>query len=375
MAHAYTPGLRVTAHAVIRRERRLPLKGEVLVALGAEVAADTVVARTELPGNVQTVNVAARLSVDPARVLDALTVAVGAAVRNGDVIAEGKSLFGLVRQHATAPSDGTIESVSPVTGQLILREPPIPVEVEAYVQGVVAEVLPGEGVVVEATGALMQGIFGVGGETFGPLRMVSGSPDEPLAAEGLTEAHRGCVVVGGSYVSHATLMRAKAMGVAAVVVGGFDDRDLRELLGRDLGVAITGAEDLGFTLVLTEGFGRIRMAERTWRLLTAHEGEQASVSGATQIRAGVMRPEIVIPRAVAAEAGRRPAPASAGIEVGSLLRVIREPYFGRMARVVELPPELQPLETEARVRVMVVEFADDHARAVVPRANVELIED
>jgi len=375
MAHAYTPGLRVTDHAVIRRERRLPLKGDVLVALGAEVAADTVVARTELPGNVQTVNVAARLSLDPARVPDALRVPVGTAVRKGEVIAEGKSLFGLVRQHAIAPSDGTIESVSPVTGQLILREPPIPVDIDAYVRGVVAEVLPGEGVVVEAMGALMQGIFGVGGETFGTLRIVSPSPDEELTAEQLTEAHRGCVVVGGAYVSHRTLMHAKELGVAAVVVGGFDDRDLRELLGRDLGVAITGAEDLGLTLVLTEGFGRIRMAERTRRLLDAHEGEQASVSGATQIRAGVMRPEIVIPRASTTAGDRRSAPASLGIEVGSLLRVIREPYFGRIARVVDLPSELQPLETEARVRVMTVEFADDHARAVVPRANVELIED
>ncbi len=375
MAHAYTPGLRVTDHAVIRRERRLPLKGDVLVAVGTEVTADTVVARTELPGNVQTVNVAARLSIDPARVPDSLTVPVGASVRKDDVIAEGKSLFGLVRQKAIAPSDGTIESVSPVTGQLILRERPIPVEIDAYVRGVVAEVIPGEGVVVEAVGALMQGIFGVGGETFGTLRIVSSSPDEELTADRLTEAHRGCVVVGGAYVSYATLMRAKALGVAAVVVGGFDDRDLRELLGRDLGVAITGAEDLGFTLVLTEGFGRIRMADRTRRLLTNREGEQASVSGATQIRAGVMRPEIVIPRAATSESDRRSGAESLGIEVGSLLRVIREPYFGRIARVVELPPELQPLETEARVRVMSVEFADDHSIAVVPRANVELIED
>jgi hypothetical protein len=375
MAHSYTPGLRVTDLAVIRRERRLPLKGDVLVAVGAQVEADTVVARTELPGNVQTVNVAARLSMDPARVPDSLVVPVGSAVRKDDVIAEGKSLFGLVKQKATAPSDGTVESVSPVTGQLILREPPIPVEVDAYVRGVVTEVLPGEGVVVEATGALMQGIFGVGGETFGALRIVAGSPDEELAAGRLSAEHRGAVVVGGSYVSFATLMRARELGVAAVVVGGFDDHDLRELLGRDLGVAITGAEDLGFTLVLTEGFGRIRMAERTWRLLTAHEGQQASVSGATQIRAGVMRPEIVIPRPAGVESGQRGAGASLGIEVGSLLRVIREPYFGRIARVVELPPELQPLDTEARVRVMAVEFADDHERAVVPRANVELIED
>jgi len=375
MAHSYTPGLRVTDHAVLRRERRLPLKGEVLVEVGAEVQADTIVARTELPGNVQTVNIAAKLALDPARVPDALTVPVGAVTRKGDVIAEGKSLFGLVRQKATAPSDGTIESVSPVTGQLILREPPIPVEVDAYVCGRVAEVLPGEGVVVECTGALMQGIFGVGGETFGTLRVVAGSPDEELSAGQLTAAHAGCVVVGGSYVSYETLMRARELGVAAVVVGGFDDGNLRKLLGRDLGVAITGAEDLGFTLVLTEGFGRIRMAERTWRLLNAHAGEQASVSGATQIRAGVMRPEIVIPRAARSGDGARPTAEALGLEVGSLLRVIREPYFGRIARIVELPSELQPLETEARVRVMAVEFADDGSRAVVPRANVELIED
>ena len=54
--------------------------------------------------------------------------------------------------------------------------------------------------------------------------------------------------------------------------------------------------------------------------------------------------------------------------------MIRQPYFGRIAHVVELPPELQRLDSEAMVRVMLVEFADDQSRAVVPRANVELIE-
>jgi len=370
--HAYTPGLRVTDYARLRRERRLPLKGTVLVERGATVEADTVVARTELPGNVQTVNVAAKLTLDPARVPSALTVPLRAAVKKGDVIARGKSLFGLVQNKVEAPVDGTIESVSAVTGQLILREPPIPVEINAYVRGTVAEVLPGEGVLVETDAAFLQGIFGIGGETFGPLAIAASSPDEELAAARLEPGHRGKVVVGGSYVSHATLQRAIELGVAAVVVGGFDDRDLRQLLGRDLGVAITGSEDIGLTLVLTEGFGRIRMAERTWRLLMSHDGDQASVSGATQIRAGVMRPEILIPRAPLAAGAARAA--STGLEIGSLLRVIRQPYFGRIAHVVELPPELQRLDSEAMVRVMLVEFADDQSRAVVPRANVELIE-
>ena len=371
MSHSYTPGLRVTRDAVLRRERRLPLKGDVLVAAGQRVDPRTIVARTELPGNVQTVNLASRLSLDPAQTPGALTRPLGARVRKGEMIAQGKSLFGLIRNSIEAPVDGTLESVSHVTGQLIVREPPIPVEVQAYVEGTVAEVLPGEGVVVEARGAFLQGIFGVGGETAGPIRIATESPRESLAARHLSEAHRGAVVVGGSHVSFEAIERARALGVAAVVAGGFDDRDLKQLLGRDLGVAITGSEELGVTLVLTEGFGHISMAARTWELLKASEGALASVSGATQIRAGVMRPEIIVPRADAgagADAGM-----ALGLAIGSLLRVIREPYFGRIGAVVDLPSELQRLDTEASVRVLVVEFADDGSRVVIPRANVELI--
>jgi hypothetical protein len=372
MAHAYTPGLRVAPMTLLTRERRLPLKGRVLVGVGDEVDADTVVARCELPGNVQTVNLASRLNVDPVKSPETLLKPLGSGVVRDEKIAEAKSLFGLFKNAVAAPADGVLESVSNVTGQLILREPPIPVEVNAFVKGVVHEVLPDEGVVVEARCAFMQGIFGVGGETFGEIVMVGSSPDHALAPDDLTPAHRGKVVVGGAYVSYEALMRARDVGAAAVVVGGFDDRDLRQLLGRDLGVAITGQEELGFTLVLTEGFGHIRMAGRAWDLLQENAGRQASVSGATQIRAGVMRPEILIPR----QGQDVPPPdetSETGLEVGTQLRVIRRPHFGRIGRVVDLPPELQMLESEAKVRVLVVEFDDDRSRATVPRANVEII--
>jgi hypothetical protein len=373
VAHSYTPGLRVTPFAALRRERRLPLKGRVNVTVGDAVAPDTIVARTELPGNVQTVNLAAKLSLDPAKIAAALLHPIGTAVKKGEPIARGSSLFGLVKNTVESPADGTLESVSSITGQLILREPPIPVEVAAFVRGTVVEVLVDEGVVVETHGAFVQGIFGVGGETFGAIDVAAESPDHPLDPKLLGPQHRGKVVLGGAYVSHDALMKARDAGAAAVVVGGFDDHDLRQLLGKDLGVAITGSEDIGITLVLTEGFGHIRMAERTWTLLSSHRGDVASVSGATQIRAGVMRPEILVPHA--ARPGERvEAVGASGLEVGSLLRVIRLPHFGRIGRVIELPPELRALESEAMVRVLVIEFADDGSHATVPRANVELIE-
>ena len=55
---AYTPGLTVSARTRVEKLRRLPLKGAVLVKEGQTVRPDTVVARTELPGLMQTVKVA-----------------------------------------------------------------------------------------------------------------------------------------------------------------------------------------------------------------------------------------------------------------------------------------------------------------------------
>ena len=82
--------------------------------------------------------------------------------------------------------------------------------------------------------------------------------------------------------------------IFCAIAGGIDDHDLKEILGYDLGVAVTGTEQIGTTVIVTEGFGDIAMARRTFDLLRQHAGRDVSVNGATQIRAGVLRPEIVI---------------------------------------------------------------------------------
>lgn len=374
MAHSYTPGLKVTAYTVLRRERKLPLAGTVLAKVGDAVKAGTIVARTELPGNVQTVNAANLLGVLPEDVTECLTKPVGSPVRKGEAFAESKSFFGLFRSKAASPVDGTLESVSNVTGQALLREAPIPVEVDAYVDGTIVEVHPNQGVTVESRGTFIQGIFGVGGETSGQLHVAVASASDTLTEALITEAHRGMVVVGGKHVTTKTLNHAVRTGVKAIVIGGFDDQDLREFLGYDLGVAITGSEEKGITLVVTEGFGEIPMANRTFDLLKACEGRKVSVSGATQIRAGVLRPEIIAPRLE--ETGHADAVADGepvGLEVGAQIRVIRQPYFGRLGKVTGLPPELIALETEAKVRVLEVDFGNG-SRTMLPRANVEMIE-
>ncbi len=374
MAHAYTPGLKVTKATILRKERRLPLPGEVLVKKGDRVKAEDIVARTELPGNVRPINVAGQLSVPPGDLPNLMLKKVGDPVKKGEPIAQSKGIFGLFKSTVTSPVDGTIKSISNVTGQVIIEEPPIPVEVMAYIDGEVVEIIPNEGVIVETIATFVQGIFGIGGERIGHLKMAANSPDDILTPDKITEEDRGKVLVGGAFVTSDALNRAVEVGAAGIVVGGIDDKNLREFLGYDIGVAITGSEQKGITLIITEGFGKISMAKRTFELLKSIEGKKVSINGATQIRAGVIRPEIIAPGANPEDLKSDEEKLSAGLDIGTHVRVIREPYFGKIGKVTALPPELQVIETEAKVRVLELEF-EDGTRVLVPRANVEIIEE
>jgi hypothetical protein len=389
MATAYTPGLTVSHETLIRRTRRLPLKGEVVARVGEAVAPETVVARALLPGILRTVKAAEILGLEPSELPPALRVQPGDAVTAGQVIGENRSFFGLFRSECRASASGTVELISPTTGHIGIREAPTPVEVAAYVRGTVAEVRPEEGVVVEARGALVQGIFGVGGERRGTLRMAVSDPGAPLEAGDILPEHQGQILVGGCHVTGAALRRAAEIGTAGIIAAAIVDQELIQFLGYDIGVAVTGDEAIDLTLILTEGFGSIRMADRTFDLLRSLEGREASINGATQIRAGVIRPEVVVPVPVdsgkwavgssgttaAAEDPVKDCPlptAHSSLEVGSPIRMIREPYFGRLGRVAALPAEPQVVPSGAVVRVLEAEL-EGGERVVVPRANVELI--
>ncbi len=373
MASTFTPGLRVAETTLITKDRILPLKGNVVVKVGEHMAADEVVAATNLPGNVTPLNAANLLGVLPGDVRASLTIKEGDKVEKDQVIAEAKSFFGLFKNKLKSPVTGSLESVSDVTGQLIFRDPPIPVEIESYLEGRVTKIFASEGVEVQAVGTFIQGIFGIGGETHGKIKIIVNSPNDETTENDIPSDCKNMVLVGGAFAGHDAVKKAIAGGAAALVIGGFDSLDLKKLLGYEQGVAITGGEQIGITLVLTEGFGHIAMARRTFELLKRNEGHMASVSGATQIRAGVMRPEIIIAKKdVTHNEPHEHEPT--GLELGDVVRIIREPWFGKIGKVTELPPELTALDTEAKVRVLKVRLDSSNEEVTLPRANIEKIE-
>ena len=374
MAQAYTPGLLVTPRTRHRVQRVLPIHGKTLVEVGQHVDAQQTVAQALLDGEVTPIALASRLGVSPGDLPRSLRVAVGDAVDAGEMLAISPGFWGWFRTTAYAPVAGTIESVSPITGQMLVRGPAVPLNVRAYLTGNVVEVRPDEGVVIEADAAVIQGIFGVGGESYGTLWMAVKSPAEDLTPQQIDESMSGKIIIGGRRMTYAAVQRAIEVKAAAVVAGGIDDHDLREILGYDLGVAVTGSEKIPLTLMITEGFGEIAMSERTFSLLAEHHGQPASINGTTQIRAGVLRPEIVISLPGRSENASVRAAGGGLLENGVKVRIIRDPYLGVLGHVTAMPSEPRVLETGSKARVVeVTPLTAPTTPLIVPRANVEIV--
>jgi hypothetical protein len=380
---AYVPGLKIKERYLVRKRRILPVSGEVLIKIGAIVNPETVLARSTVPGDPIMFNAASELGIDPRdkdeRIEDYMVKKIGESVRKGELLAVCPSFFGIFKKRCFSPIDGTIEHVSKMTGNILIRHPSIPVQVQAYIHGTIVSIIPEFGAVVETYASFIQGIIGIGGETNGELMIVKSSNNH-LKAEDLGSECSGKILVVKAYPTLDSLRKATKIGVKGIVCGCIDEKVLTDFLGYPIGVAITGEEEVGLTLIITEGFGqKIAMFEKTFALLKKFNGKKACINGATQIRAGVMRPEIIIPME---DIGLKEftsdveetQPLTKGLKVGTLVRIIKAPLFGALGHVIDLPIELFIAESETKVRGLTVELEDGN-RVTVPRANVEILEE
>ena len=365
MAKSYTPGLKILNNAVIERERKLPLKGDINCKVDESVKNDTIVASTKLPGNIHMINIASQLNVDSNSIKDFLIVKINQVVKKDEIIAENKGLFGFFKTQVKSPIQGKISNISLTTGQIMISEPDIPIEVDAYIDGDIKNIIENEGVVIKSKGCLVQGIIGVGGEKNGELFFLE---------DDKSNNYNGKIVVIRGSIDKNKYDFLSNNGALGVVAGGFDYQSLSDILGYRLGVAITGTENISTTLVITEGFGDVEMSNKTYKLLKKHNSLNASINGATQIRAGVIRPEVIVPSINNKESIKNFDENDLVIKKGSNVRVIREPFFGKIGVVKQLPSEPYIIESETKARVAEVEF-ENNERKLVPRANLEIILD
>lgn len=365
---AYVPSLTIDASTEIVRTRLLPVPGDVLVNIGDTVAANSCVLKAMLPGDLEILRIAENLDLEPEDVLQGMKVKKGESVKREQLLCSTKYFFGLFSAEYNSNSSGEIEFINETNGNVGLRLEPSPVEVDAYISGTITGLKERTSVSITCQGALLQGIFGVGGEQKGSLHTLNCSRKEVVKLDSLKSINlTGKILVGGSSFSEEALKYCAENGAKGVITASIDAGKLKRYVGYDIGVSITGDEDVPFTLIVTEGFGELAMSERFYQLSQSLSGKSASINGATQIRAGATRPELIVENSTQSSAIKE-----AKLEVGAEIRVIRVPYFGRFGIVTELPKTPEKIPSGAVVRVLKAKLSSGE-EVTVPRANVELI--
>ena len=353
----YVTETRAAPAVTIRRERLLPARGEVLAQPGEQVGPADVVARCQLPGDTQVVDVSRTLGVRRERAATYIGKKVGDAVQAGEQLTSRGGKLGRLRPTCRAPVGGQVVAVR--DGLVVIEATPGTFELRAHLKGQVTNVMPGVGVVISTTGVLIQGMWGSGGEAEGVLKVLVDSPRKPLRARNIDVSCHGTIVAGGSGLDDKALEQAVAAQVRGIIVGSISV-DLRPLL-----------RTLPFPVIITEGFGSYPMSQAIFFLLQSNAGREAMISADTRVRWGARRPEIVIP--VHAEGAMVAEDQGAfDLRVGAQVRGLRAPYLGAIGTVTDLPAGLLTMESGARLLVAEVAFEGAEVD-LVPVANLELV--
>jgi hypothetical protein len=210
---ALLPHSRISPLTRIRVERKLPASGEILVRIGEPVAALQTIARCAARGEIRVVNAAHILGLDDPDLSRVMVKKRGDLVQAGETIAARRGRLPFLHKPCRSPITGRLAVIS---GGCVVIEGAPPagaewLEVLAFVNGRVVSIADMRSVTVEATGAVVAGACGVGGEGHGVLQVAVKGPAEPLALADLESGRSDAVLVGGGSLTPEVIDRAREM--------------------------------------------------------------------------------------------------------------------------------------------------------------------
>jgi len=353
----YYPDQRyLTKLATIHREVLLPENalGSVQVSEGKRVDVRDKLARGLIPQRHIIIDAAAELGLrNRASLSTMMLVKYNQRVEAGAAIAGKQANRG---RRVFAPFDGLVVGVE--DGRIIYQEMPEILTLEAGLRGRVVRVYPGRGFAVEAVGAIVQGIWGNDKRLIATLRMEPPGGIESLAGDTLDFTYKGAVIVTTHPLRETAIQVAEEQNIVGLIAPSLDASLIQPALETDV------------LILITEGFGNIRMGGEVISLLKEFEGSQVTIDAYLPKGWEPRRPEVMMNQS--AEETPPPFNFMLALQIGMQVRISREPYLGQTGRVMELPESPILLENGLRVPGARVELITGDM-VNVPLANLELI--
>jgi hypothetical protein len=355
----------INANKKIVVTRRLPVPGEIVVQRGQKVTALQKIGRAELTRRYHVIDVARQLAQPHVEMDQVLLKAEGEYVEANEAVASSQGGLPFLRRVARSPLAGRIAAIG--QGWVLLETERTIIELQAFVNGVIAKIIPDRGAIIESNGAMIAATCGFGGEAYGPLRRLVSAPFEMLQAKAMGEKVKNSIILGGRTVNESLLRAAEAAQVRGIVVGSIDV----SLLSLDPPAKVR--------VVATEGFGDLSMSPFTFGLLGTLDGKEVSIRGNTlppfaTFDGGTSEdPPLILasssrnlnPPAEPPEAQRGAA------RVGSRVRVTCGPLLGASGAIDSIP---EKMESTAGGVVAPGAYVKIHGTLYyIPLANLELV--
>lgn len=337
----------------IQRERLLPREGRVIARKGQKIAATDVIAEGVLAPRHLLLDIHRGLGVPANEVERYIQRQANETVEKGDIIA---GPVGIARRVVRAPYDGKIVVIG--NGQVLMDVGSRPFELRAGYPGTIVDLVADKGVLIETTGALIQGVWGNGRMDAGLMTALCDHPTDELTADRLDVSMRGAVILGGYVDDPAVLRAATELQLRGLILSS---------MRADL---IPVAYKTACPVIVVEGFGRMPMNASAFKLLsTSARREAALVADLWNPFTGT-HPEIVIPLPAQGSPlqDNLPVPFAAG----QMVRLARRPHQGSVGTIQEILPGLARMPSGVQARAARVQLESGDV-VTVALANVEIL--
>ncbi len=346
------PLIHILPLATILRSRLMPADGKIIVGVGQKVNPTDTVAETLVGRKHVVIDVAQKLGISQHRAAGYLKVKKGQKVAKGDLLAETRGLFG---KEIAAPADGTVVAIG--SGKIVMETGGAVFELSAGIPGVIAQTIGSRGVVIRATGAVVQGVWGNGKIDYGMMHSLLESPEDVFDPTRIDVSLRGTILLGGHVESQKVFQNAADLAVRGLVISSLNPSLLQT------------AAQAAYPVLVLEGFGRRPMNSAAYKLLTTNAKRDVSLNAETSARESNARPELFIPLPVSQEP---PEPREAEtFAPGQSVRVVFLAKPGRLGTIVQLRP-MSTLPSGIKTNAAEVHL-ENGEHTLVPLTNLEVL--
>lgn len=370
--------LRIEKGVVTRIIRSIGGKGTLNIKVGQEVTPSDIIGSFEMSSGFRILNLANILSINPQDVKKYLKRQIGQKIYKGELLAFKKK--GLIEDEkiVTAPTDGIVDFINPLSGELRITFLPRKQELPAALFGVVEQIDENrEQVVIRTEVSRVYGLFGTSKIREGILHFL-GKRDDLISASKISSKYSDSILVGGSMLYKDAVSEAISSEVRGIITGGIAAKDYKTMAGGRIIFPKTLENDIGISIIICEGFGSQAMGEDIYNFLSDYDGKFVIIDGNKAI---VNLPSYSSSSMSLVRTTHLP-PISdirysqnesvVDIKLGQRVRVIGTSFLGEQGKIYAIDKSKTTLPSGIQTFLLTIETK--RRKIQIPSNNVEVIE-